>query len=199
MASREVPLLEGVTQAGYPPAMSHSGRLQALASLLAVGSLAACTPTPTDGGAPEQPSESARPSAAPDPSGDATNPPVLECQDPDASFVAMAETAIAPHPGPVRAATLVRAAKTRTGTWYVVGIDRAYATDDGTLTGGASRSLALTNAPAGVNFIPLGDGVTDKPFATSWDRVSWTGSRLAAGQRALRKVVECLDASGAKS
>ena len=176
--------------------MVHSGRLQALASLLTVGSLAACTSTPTSGGAPEQPSESASPSAATDPSGDATDPPVLKCQDPDATLVEMAATAIAAHPGPIRAATLVRAAKTRTGTWYVVGIDRAYAMDDGTLSGRASRSLALTNAPAGVNFIPLGNGVTDKPFATSWDRVSWTGSRLAAGQRALRKAVGCLDAEG---
>lgn len=111
----------------------------------------------------------------------------------------MATTAIAPHPGPVRAATLVRAARTSTGTWYVVGIDRAYAADDGTLTGGASRSLALTNAPAGVNFIPLGDGVTGKPVATTWERVSWTGSRLAAGQRALRAALDCLDATRDKA
>jgi hypothetical protein len=99
----------------------------------------------------------------------------------------------------VRAATLVRAARTRTGTWYVIGIDRAYVTDDGTPTGGSSRSLALTNAPAGVNYIPLGEGETGRPFAASWDRVSWTGSRLAAGQRALRTAVGCLDATADKS
>lgn len=164
-----------------------------------MGSLAACTGTPTGGGAPERHPEPPSPSASTDPSSDATDLPVLECQDPDAALVEMAATAIAPHPGPIRAATVVRAAKTRTGTWYVVGIDRAYAMDDGTLSGDASRSLALTNAPAGVNFIPLGDGMTDKPFATSWDRVSWTGNRLAAGQRALRKAVGCLDATGDES
>ena len=93
----------------------------------------------------------------------------------------------------------MRAAKSGTGTWYVVGIDRAYAMDDGTVTGGASRSVALTNAPDGVRFIPLGDGVTHKPFATSWDRVSWTGSRLAAGQRALLKAIACLAEAAGKS
>ena len=93
----------------------------------------------------------------------------------------------------------MRAAKTSTGTWFVIGIDRAYIMDDGTPTGGASRSLALTNAPVGVNFIPLGEGERHEPLAASWDRVSWTGSRLAAGQRALRKAVDCLDAAGDRS
>jgi hypothetical protein len=111
----------------------------------------------------------------------------------------MAATAIAPHPGPVRAATLVRAARTSTGTWYVIGIDRAHVLDDGTPSGGASRALALTNAPVGRNFIPLVDGVTRKPVVASWDRVSWTGSRLAAGQRALQVAVGCLDAARSKS
>jgi hypothetical protein len=178
--------------------MSHSGRLQVLASLLAVGGLAACTSASVEGGAPQQPAESTSPSAASDPSGDTTEPPVLQCQDPGASLLATAKAAIAPHPGPVRAATLVRAVKTGTGTWYVIGIDRAYVRDDGTPTGSASRSVALTNAPAGVNFIPLGEGVTHKPFATSWDRVWWTGSRLAAGERALRRAVGCLDAAADK-
>lgn len=106
-------------------------------------------------------------------------------------------TAIAPHPGPLRASTLVRAAKTSTGTWYVVGVDRAHVLDNGTLSGRVSRSLALTNAPVGVNFIPLAEGVVHRPLHTSWDRVSWTGRRLAAGQRALRKAVRCLDVAAA--
>lgn len=169
-----------------------------LASLLATGSVTACTSAPTDGGAPQQPVGSASPSAT-SPSGDDTQPPVLRCQDPDASLVATAKAAIAPHPGPVRAATLVRAARTTTGTWYVIGIDRAYVRDDGTPTGQSSRSLALTNAPAGASYIPLGEGETGRPFTASWDRVSWTGSTLAAGQRALRTAVGCLDATADKS
>ena len=178
--------------------MSHSGWLRAIAPLLAVGTLAACSSTPTGGGAAEKSSEPARPSAATDPS-HARRPPVLTCQEPDTSVIAKAATAIAPHAGPVRAAILVRAARTDTGTWYVVGIDRDYVFDDGTPTGQTSRSLALTNAPAGVNFIPLGEGETDRPFETSWDRVSWTGNRLATGQRALREALGCLDATRGKS
>jgi hypothetical protein len=45
----------------------------------------------------------------------------------------------------------------------------------------------------------LGEGAAHKPFATSWDRVSRTGSRLAAGQRALRKAIACLSHRLAKS
>jgi hypothetical protein len=182
---------------GYPSAMGHSGRLQVLASLLAVGSLAACTSSSTDGAAPQQPARSSSPSAVSGPSNVGTKPPVLRCQDPSASVEEMAMTAIAPHPGPLRASTLVRAATTSTGTWYVIGVDRAYVLDTGTLTGRASRSLALTNAPVGVSFIPLGDGLAHRPFETSWDRVSWTGRRLAAGQRALRRAVRCLDVAAA--
>jgi hypothetical protein len=177
--------------------MGHSGRLQVVASLLAVGSLTACTFASTTGAAPQQPARSTSPSAVTAPSSVEVKPPVLRCQDPSASVDEMAMTAIAPHPGPLRASTLVRAAKTSTGTWYVIGVDRAYVLDNGTLTGRASRSLALTNAPVGVNFIPLGDGVAHRPFDTSWDRVSWTGPRLAAGQRALRKAVRCLDVAAA--
>ena len=130
--------------------MSHSGRLQAVASLLAVGLLVSCTSKSTDVDTPQQPAESPKvASAAAEQSGDETVPPVLRCQDPSALLEAMAKTAIAPHPGPVRAATLVRAAKTRTGTWYVIGIDRAYVMDNGTPTGAASRALALTNASVG--------------------------------------------------
>lgn len=81
----------------------------------------------------------------------------------------------------------------------MVGIDRAYVTDDGTPTGRTSRSIALTNAPAGANFIPLGEGDTQKPLDASWDQVSWSGRRLDAGKRALAKAVSCLDATSAKS
>lgn len=178
---------------GYPLDMIRSGRM-ALACFAAAGSLTACTSTSTNGGAPRIPAESTSPSAGPEVSSGEANARVFRCEDPDPSMLTMVKTAIAPHPGPVRGATIVRAAKTATGTWYVVGIDRAYAMDDGTATGGTSRSLALTNAPAGSNFIPLGDGDANKPVATSWERVSWTGGRLAAGQRALHKAVGCLDA-----
>jgi hypothetical protein len=180
--------------------MGHSGRLQVLAPLLAVGLLASCTSASTDSPAHQEPAESRVPAAAgTDRSGDDADPPVLRCQDPSASLEEMAATAIAPHRGPVRAATFVRAARTSTGTWYVIGIDRAHVRDDGTATGGSSRSLALTNAPVGSNFIPLADGMTDEPVLASWDRVSWTGSRLAAGRRALRTAVSCLDATPDRS
>lgn len=176
--------------------MKLSGRLQVMACVAVMGALAGCTSAPTDDGVPGGPDESgATSAAAAEPTGEATAPPAPTCREPGAAIVERAKVAIAPHPGPVEAATLVRAATTQTGTWFVIGIDRAYAADDGTLSGGASRSLALTNAPSGVNFIPVAFGETDKPLATLWDQVSWTGSRLAAGERALRAAIDCLDAA----
>lgn len=178
--------------------MGQSGRLRVLA-FLAVVSLTACTSTSTGDGVPPPLDTSANPPVTTGPSGVDTKPASLRCQDLGASLEAGAAMAVASHPGPVRAATRVRAAKTSTGTWFVVGIDRAYVKDDGTLAGGVSRSLALSNAPGGANYIPLGEGTTAKPVATSWKRVSWTGDRLDAGKRALRKAVDCLDAATDRS
>ncbi len=60
-----------------------------------------------------------------------------------------------------------------------------------------SRSLALTNAArttdGTVAMIPLSVDVSDRT-PVSWDRVSWTGDTLAAGQRAAQRAIACLDA-----
>lgn len=122
----------------------------------------------------------------------------LQCQDPTEALRKAAATAVARHPGPVIGATLVEAATTDTGTWFVVGLDRAYTRDNGSLSGGASRSFALTDAPSGATFIPLGEGTARKPVTTSWERVSWQGDDLTAGQQALQWAVGCLDEQAAQ-
>jgi hypothetical protein len=107
-----------------------------------------------------------------------------------------AGVSIASYPGPITASSLVYAASTDTGDWYVLAIDRDYARDDGTLAGGGSRSVALTNAvdPAGPRkLIPLSEGGTGKGRQVSWRHVSWTGDTLAAGKRAAQLAIQCLD------
>lgn len=174
--------------------MRVSGRLGVTTCLLAFTALTACTPESGDDVAP-------RPSDSPPPptrgTDEATPLEDLRCQQPAASVVETAKLALAAHPGPVRSATVVRAARTSTGTWFVVGIDRAYIHDDGTLAGGASRSLGLTNAPAGDTIIPLGEGTAQQRLRLSWDNVSWTGETLRAGRRAARTVIDCLAGAGA--
>jgi hypothetical protein len=63
--------------------------------------------------------------------------------------------------------------------------------------GDHSRSLALTNqarkTDGTVAMIPLSVDVSDRT-PVSWDRVSWTGDTLAAGQRAAQRAIACLDA-----
>jgi hypothetical protein len=49
------------------------------------------------------------------------------------------------------------------------------------------------------HIIPLGEGEAHKPLATSWQQVSWTGKRLSAGRRAVRKAIHCLEAAADKS
>jgi hypothetical protein len=101
---------------------------------------------------------------------------------------------LAAHPGPITAATLVPAAKTDTGQWFVLGIDRAYATDDGALGGGSSRGLALTNAdPVHAVVIPLTHGPRRANQSVRWARVNWTGDVLALGKRAASQAFDCLD------
>lgn len=115
----------------------------------------------------------------------------LACGTAPKPLVDRAGMSIAAHPGAITATTYVFAATTATGDWYVLGPDRAYVHDDGTLAlgpnGDHSRSLALTN-PAGaadgtVAMIPLSVDVSTRT-PISWERVSWTGDTLAAGQRA---------------
>lgn len=111
--------------------------------------------------------------------------------------------AIAAHPGPIRASSMVRAATADSGTWYVVAIDREYVLDDGTPTGDGSRTLALTNAidrpRSEANMIPLGDGgvgAMGKPVEPSWRNTTWRGDPLRAGERAAKRAIACLDESG---
>lgn len=62
----------------------------------------------------------------------------------------------------------------------------------------SDRSLALTNAvkPShGIKMIPLGVGPMEGVPVISWADVSWTGETLAAGQRAVQRVLICLDQS----
>jgi hypothetical protein len=110
-----------------------------------------------------------------------------------------AVVSIANHPGPIKAASLVYAASTDTGTWHVLAVDRHYEHDDGTLTGDHSRDLGLTNAldasDGARKMIPLSEGSGAKGWKVTWRNVSWTGDTLAAGQLAAQKAIECLDAN----
>jgi hypothetical protein len=113
--------------------------------------------------------------------------------------LARAREAIAPHPGPVRASAMVRAARTDTGQWYVVALDREYVLDDGSATGDGSRTLGLTNAinhpGASSQMILIGEGGMRGNPSMTWHNVAWRGDRLAAGERAAERAVECLDAA----
>jgi hypothetical protein len=126
-----------------------------------------------------------------------TSPP---CGTPARPILDWAAEAVATHPGPIVASTMVRAATTDTGTWYVVGIHRAHVLDDGTLTGSGSRSFALTNAtgpraamPDGTKMIPIGASLWGQDVRFGWGRVSWRGETLDRGRRAAETAVACLD------
>jgi hypothetical protein len=177
--------------------MSLPGGPASLAAvLLSVGLLTACSSPGSDDEASRQPTSPRSPSA--DRSGRASLPPPGPCTTPSRAVLAQAAAALAAHPGPVRASTLVRAATTDTGTWYVIGLDRAYVLDSGEPAGGASRSLGLTNAAGGEpgsSMIPIGGGEARGDVRISWRRVSWTGETLEAGRRATRRAVGCLDAA----
>ena len=122
------------------------------------------------------------------------------CSTPPSALLDWAGVSIASHPGPITATTLVYAASTDTGDWYVLALDRQLVLDDGTLTGDHSRDLALTNAldgaPGSRKLIPLSEGSIGKGWKVTWDKVSWTGATLAAGQRAAERAIYCLDAAG---
>ena len=125
----------------------------------------------------------------------------LACGTAPKPLVDRAGTSVAAHPGAITATTYVFAATTDTGDWFVLGIDRKYVHDDGSAAmgpnGDRSRSLALTNqartTDGTVAMIPLSVDVSDRT-PVSWDRVSWTGDTLAAGQRAAQRAIACLDA-----
>lgn len=132
----------------------------------------------------------ASPSASPTPS--------PTCDKPSKALLDWAAISISTDPGPVTASALVFASKTATGNWYVVAIDRALVRDDGTLAGGHSRALGLTDVvkrrSETSKLIALGGEVKGK-LAVSWHNVSWEGATLAAGKRAVARAIACLDAA----
>lgn len=185
--------------------MSHRRRRLPAAVMIVLGVVLAsgCTASPSaapiaqrhstdsaDGSAAPAP-----PAAAQAPSGSA--PETLACETPSQDLIDWAGEAIASHPGPIRAATVVYAASTDTGDWYVVGVDREHVYDDGTLTGDVPRYLGLTNGvdspPGERRMIPISAGGEGKPWMVRWDYVSWTGDTLAAGERAAQLAIQCLD------
>lgn len=133
----------------------------------------------------------------------ATTDVARSCGMPSEALVDRAKVAIATHPGPVTATTLVFAAETPTGKWFVLGLDRAYVHDDGSLAGGASRNLALVRVdgqPGSATMIPVAtdhhDGKAPPTPVEDWSSVTWRGDLLDQGKAAVAKAVECLDAQG---
>ena len=126
------------------------------------------------------------------------------CGTPSRALVDRAKIAIASHPGPVTATTLVHAANTPTGKWSVIGLDRAHVHDDGSLAGGSSRSLALVRVDEKSGSITMIDvaysGKPGTPDAATiiedWSNVTWRGDLLKQGKAAVAKAVECLDGQG---
>ena len=118
------------------------------------------------------------------------------CGTPSKALLDWAAMALAPHEGPITASAVVFAATTASGDWYVIGIDRAYVHDNGTLAGGRSRDLGLTNAvkrrTADSKVIPLG-GERKGVMSVSWDSVSWNDDKLSAGEAAVDQAITCLD------
>lgn len=172
-----------------------------LASVLASGCTASPSPAPpaqpsgaraADGSAQPVPPVAAQPRSP-------TTPEALACSVPSRALLDWAGASSLGHSGPIRASSLVYAASTDTGDWYVLAIDREHVLDDGTLTGDSSRRLALTNAvkppPEERKLIPISEGSIGKGWKITWDSVSWTGDTLAAGQRAAQRAIQCLDTS----
>ncbi|HET7800791.1 MAG TPA: hypothetical protein VFL38_10240 [Humibacillus xanthopallidus] len=173
----------------------------ALGLAAAVMALAGCTSSPGSSDSSGAATSTTAAAPATSPASGPTNDPavtarVLACGTAPKALVDQASQSIAAHPGAITATAYVFAATTDTGDWYVLGLDRDYVHDDGSPAGGASRSLALTNLSRrgthGVAMIPLTVGLSERT-PISWDRVSWTGDTLAAGQRAAKRAVECLD------
>lgn len=178
-----------------PPWCIRAAATAALAVVVASG----CTASPSAAppaqplatGAADGSSQSAPPGAA-GPTGEAP-----ECTAPTRDLLDWAGVSIASYPGPITASSLVYAASTDTGDWYVLALDRDHVRDDGARTGDSSRSVALTNAvgtaPGSGKLIPLSEGGIGKDRMISWRNVSWAGDTLAAGQRAARLAIQCLD------
>lgn len=172
-----------------------------LTAILASGCTTSPSPTstaqPRGAGAAEGSAQPVSPAAAHPRS--PTTPEVLACSAPSQALLDWAGASSLGHPGPIRASSLVYAASTNTGDWYVLAIDREHVLDDGTLTGEVSRRLALTNAvkppPEEAKLIPISEGGSGKPWRVTWYNVSWTGDTLAAGDRAAQRAIQCLDTS----
>ncbi len=67
------------------------------------------------------------------------SPTDAACTTPSQEVLDWASLSISTHPGSIEAAALAHAASTSTGEWYVIGIDRQYAYDNGSTTGSAPR------------------------------------------------------------
>lgn len=122
----------------------------------------------------------------------------LSCEKTWPLLLKRAGNAIVGETGPFVGSTLVHAARTKTGDWYVLAVDRASVYDNGQQSGSGSRALGLTNATRaqvdGSTMIPIGGGQLRGRVRMNWSRVSWTGDTLAAGKAAARRAIECLDA-----
>ncbi|MDH2414536.1 hypothetical protein [Nocardioides sp. CER19] len=123
--------------------------------------------------------------------------PAVTCEKPSKRLLRWAGVSVASQPGPITASALVHAAHTSSGDWYVLAVERAYVHDDGSLAGGTSRSLALTNAAgAGTSdphLIDIGFPSKDGGVEQDWHHVSWTGETLTSGRHAADVALGCLD------
>lgn len=188
---------------------TQGNRGRALGLAVAVAALAACTsvqgieptPTATATGTSDATPDSTGASASGDAGRPAPPATALACTTAPKALVDQAAQSLAAHPGPVVATAYVFAATTDTGDWYVLAMDRGHVHDDGTPVTEPgrdhSRTVALTNTARtttnGSAMIPVSQSDGGK-VSTTWDRVSWTGSTLAAGKRAAERAVTCLDA-----
>lgn len=166
--------------------------------LVASSLLTSCAPSLSTTTRPHTVAESQ--STRPTPTASATAE--LTCGTPDASLLERAKEALATHPGPVGAVTLVPAVTTATGSWSVIGIERRYVHDDGTDGGSSSVDFGLVNEAqdAEQKLIPIATGSTefgDEGFTEDWRSVSWRGPTLVAGKRALAFARTCLEAARA--
>lgn len=122
----------------------------------------------------------------------------LTCEQTWPVLLARAGNVIVGDNGPFLGSTLVHAARTKTGDWYVLAVDRASVYDNGRQSGSGSRALGLTNATRGhvdgSTMIRIGGGRLRGRVRMDWSRVSWTGDTLAAGKAAARRAIQCLDA-----
>lgn len=136
------------------------------------------------------------PTATSAPATEAAQP--LSCEKTWPVLLKRAGNAIVGETGPFVGSTLVHAARTKTGDWYVLAVDRASVYDNGQQSGSGSRALGLTNATRGhvdgSTMIPIGGGQLRGRVRMDWSRVSWTSDTLAARKAAARRAIQCLEA-----